>query len=136
MAGIGVCGVHDIALSVLGTVIGHQPEKGWTLIDAGWMALSRDRGTQGQPVDQGYGLVCAEDGTPMPDYIVSAANQEHGTVTRRDGSIDTDVRQRFPLGSRLRVLPNHACATAAQFSQYHVLQADDRIETWPRFGGW
>ena len=44
MAGIGVCGVHDIALSVLGTVIGHQPEKGWTLIDAGWMALSRDRG--------------------------------------------------------------------------------------------
>jgi D-serine deaminase-like pyridoxal phosphate-dependent protein len=136
MAGIGVCAVQDIALSVLGSVIGHQPDKGWTLIDAGWMALSRDRGTQAQPVDQGYGLVCAEDGTPLPDYIVSAANQEHGTVTRRDGTIDADVRRRFPLGSRLRVLPNHACATAAQFGRYHVLRADGETQDWPRFAGW
>jgi threo-3-hydroxy-D-aspartate ammonia-lyase len=136
MAGIGVCSVHDIALSVLGTVIGHQPDKGWTLVDAGWMALSRDRGTQGQPLDQGYGLVCTEDGTPLADYIVSAANQEHGIVTRRDGAIATDVRQRFPLGSRLRVLPNHACATAAQFGSYRVLMQDGSLQSWARFGGW
>ncbi|HZN46196.1 MAG TPA: alanine racemase, partial [Ramlibacter sp.] len=58
MAGIGVCGVDDIALSVLATVIGHQRDKGWTLLDAGWMAMSRDRGTASQPLDQGYGLVC------------------------------------------------------------------------------
>ena len=45
MAGLGVCRVDDIALSVLTTVIGHQREKGWTIVDAGWMAMSRDRGT-------------------------------------------------------------------------------------------
>jgi len=50
--------LDDIAISVLSTVIGHQKEKGWTLVDAGWMALSRDRGTAKQKVDQGYGLVC------------------------------------------------------------------------------
>ena len=64
MHGIGVCAIDDIALSVLATVIGHKPEKGWILIDAGWMALSRDRGTANHPVDQGYGLVCNADGVP------------------------------------------------------------------------
>ncbi len=46
MAGIGVCAVEDIALSVLTTVIGHQKERGWILVDAGWMAMSRDRGAR------------------------------------------------------------------------------------------
>ncbi len=136
MAGLGVCRNDDIALSVLTTVIGHQPAKGWVLVDAGWMALSRDRGTQGQPVDQGYGLVCAEDGRVMDDWTVSAANQEHGIVTRRDGAAPADLAQQFPVGSRLRVLPNHACATAAQFGQYHVLDSHGAVSIWPRFSGW
>lgn len=136
MAGLGVCRTEDIALSVLTSVIGHQVDKGWVLVDAGWMALSRDRGTQGQPIDQGYGLVCSEDGQVHDDWIVSAANQEHGIVTQRDGATPADLRERFPLGSRLRVLPNHACATAAQFGEYRVLMADARLETWPRFNGW
>jgi D-serine deaminase-like pyridoxal phosphate-dependent protein len=106
------------------------------LIDAGWMALSRDRGTQAQPVDRKYGLVCDEHGTLLPDLIVSAANQEHGIVSRLDGAADTTLRERFPLGSRLRVLPNHACATGAQFDRYHLLGEDGSVAVWPRFGGW
>jgi threo-3-hydroxy-D-aspartate ammonia-lyase len=54
----GVCEPHELALSVLTTVIGHQLEKGWVLVDAGWMAMSRDRGTQKQAQDYGYGQVC------------------------------------------------------------------------------
>ena len=136
MAGLGVCRTEDIALSVLTRVIGHQVDKGWVLVDAGWMALSRDRGTQQQPIDQGYGLVCRVDGDELGDWIVSAANQEHGIVAQRDGATPADLRERFPLGSLLRILPNHACATAAQFAAYQVLLPDGRIETWPRFGGW
>lgn len=64
MAGIGVCEVSQIALSVLVTVIGHQPQKGWILTDGGWMAMSRDRGTANQAVDWGYGLVCDERASP------------------------------------------------------------------------
>ena len=45
MAGIGACSLDDIAISVLASVVGHQRDKGWILIDAGWMAMSRDRGT-------------------------------------------------------------------------------------------
>jgi D-serine deaminase-like pyridoxal phosphate-dependent protein len=137
MAGIGVCQEEDIALSVLATVIGHQPSRGWVLIDAGWMALSRDRGTASQAVDQGYGVVCDEAGHVLSDWIVIQANQEHGIVARRPDSNASKLD--LPVGTRLRILPNHACATAAQHGKYHVLQselAEAPLVEWPRFGGW
>ena len=134
MAGIGVCRVDEIAISVLASVIGHQAQKGWIITDGGWMAMSRDRGTASHGVDQGYGIVCDEAGNPVEDLIVADANQEHGIVARRGGG-PLDVA-RFPIGSRLRVLPNHACATAAQHAEYQVLR-DGRLEgTWERFSGW
>ena len=134
MAGLGVCKVDDIALSVLASVIGHQAEKGWLITDAGWMAMSRDRGTAKQRTDQGYGLVCDARGQPVEDLIVIEANQEHGIIARRGGG-PLDVA-RFPIGSMMRVLPNHACATAAQFGEYQVLRDGRLTETWERFGGW
>jgi D-serine deaminase-like pyridoxal phosphate-dependent protein len=135
MANVGVCSTDDIALSVLATVIGHQADKGWALMDAGWMAMSRDRGTQSQAVDYGYGQVCDEAGRVLAGYTVSGANQEHGIVSRT-GEADANIEQTLPVGTRLRVLPNHACATAAQFSEYHAVGADGRLDAWPRFSGW
>lgn len=136
MHGIGVCAIDDIALSVLATVIGHRPEKGWILIDAGWMALSRDRGTQRHPVDQGYGLVCDIGGTPWPDLIVDDASQEHGIIKMRPGSAAT--LPDLPIGSRVRILPNHACATGAQHESYQVVESGSPAiaATWPRMRGW
>ncbi|MFP7571075.1 DSD1 family PLP-dependent enzyme [Marivita sp. S2033] len=136
MAGIDACRIDDIALSVLTTVIGHQPKHGWVMIDAGWMAMSRDRGTANQAVDQGYGLVCDEDGNVLPDQIVAQANQEHGIIALRHGSDGT--MPDLPIGTRLRILPNHACATAAQHQRYHVIPETPGapLMTWERFGGW
>lgn len=134
MANVGVCSPRDIALSVLATVIGHQAEKGWAIVDAGWMAMSRDRGTARQKRDWGYGQVCDADGRPIEGYVLSGANQEHGIVSR-DGAPDPEIARRFPVGTRLRILPNHACATGAQFPQYEALTAEGIVE-WPRFYGW
>jgi len=137
MAGLGVCAPDDIALTVLSTVIGHQRDKGWVLTDGGWMAMSRDRGTQAQPLDQGYGLVCSEAGEVLGDWIVNQANQEHGIVEHRGGVAGAgDVVARFPIGTRLRVLPNHACATAAQHAGYVVVDGASVKARWPRFNGW
>ena len=133
-AGVGVCGLDDIALSVLTTVIGHQREKGWTITDAGWMAMSRDRGTASQAVDQGYGVVCGLDGALLGDVIVVGANQEHGIVAPRPGS--GAAAPDLPIGARVRVLPNHACASAAQYDRYHVVRDGAVVGEWPRFGGW
>ncbi|TPE52716.1 alanine racemase [Amaricoccus solimangrovi] len=135
-AGVGVCGPEEIALSVLTEVIGHQSAKGWTITDAGWMAMSRDRGTASQAVDQGYGVVLDIAGRPLGETIVIAANQEHGIVAARPGSGAPAPAP--PIGARLRVLPNHACATAAQYDRYLVVGAEtgEIIAEWPRFGGW
>ena len=135
MTGLGVCKRDDIALSVLCSVIGHQPEKGWIITDAGWMAMSRDRSTASQAVDQGYGVVCDAAGKPFDDLIMASANQEHGIIARRNGgAIESE---QFPIGTLLRVLPNHACATAAQHEGYHVVDGEGQVEArWPRFSGW
>ncbi len=136
MAGIGVCTPDDIAVSVLTTVIGHQHERGWIIVDAGWMAMSRDRGTASQAIDHGYGLVCDVEGRPLPNLVLSGANQEHGIVSVRPGSAGR--MPDLPVGTRLRILPNHACATAAQFDGYHVIPAGAHapLAYWPRFRGW
>lgn len=135
MRNVGVCSTEDIALSVLTTVIGHQADKGWAIVDAGWMAMSRDLGTARQQRDYGYGQVCTVDGVPIEGYLLSAANQEHGILSR-EGAADADIVARFPAGTRLRILPNHACATGAQFPAYEALAADGTVQTWERFHGW
>ncbi len=147
MQNVGVCSGDEIALSVLATVIGHQVDKGWAIVDAGWMAMSRDRGTAKQKHDYGYGQVCTIDGTVLPGCTLSGANQEHGILSF--ASIDKewqgttvhappiiDIATRLPVGTRLRILPNHACATGAQFPEYHAFAETGELTTWERFHGW
>ena len=135
MAGVGVCETGDIALSVLCTVIGHRPLEGWIITDAGWMAMSRDRGTQKQARDYGYGMVCDADGNAIAELAFSQANQEHG-VLQWTGDI-VDLAARYPVGSSLRIVPNHACATGAQHPFYYVLPQEGGVpRKWERFSGW
>ncbi|PHM56846.1 DSD1 family PLP-dependent enzyme [Xenorhabdus sp. KK7.4] len=135
MKNVGVCTLDDIAMSVVTTVIGRNKEKGWILIDAGWMAMSRDRGTAEGPIDYGYGQVCNLNGYPYPGLCVSMTNQEHGIIVLpAESSMKTED---FPVGTRLRILPNHACATASMHLQYQILkQGSSEQETWHRITGW
>ncbi|HEY0448234.1 alanine racemase [Actinophytocola sp.] len=135
MAGIGVCSVDDIAVSVVATVIGHRRDRGWIITDSGWTALSADRSTARQPVDQGYGLASDVDGTVHPDLLVADVTQEHGILSLRAGS--GAALPDLPVGTRVRILPNHACATAEQHDRYHVLGDDGAVcAVWPRVQGW
>lgn len=136
MAGIGVCTPDEIALSVLVSVIGHQPSKGWILTDGGWMALSRDRGTSVQAVDQFYGVVCDVSGRPLDGLVMLSGSQEHGVLGRRKD--DPRPLPELPVGTLLRILPNHACATAAQHARYVQVEGEgttvtgmvDRVNYW------
>lgn len=135
MAGVGVYKLEDLALSLLVEVIGHQKEKGWVITDGGWMALSRDRGTASQAVDYGYGAVCDVNGKILDNLYVKLANQEHGVIVNRTGEAISP--EDFPVGgTKLRILPNHACAMAAQHHSYHVVNDGKVIAEWPRFCGW
>ena len=134
-AELGTCATSDIAIGVIASVIGHNRHHGRVLIDAGFLALSRDRGTAELPIDWGYGAVCdAATGAIIEDMTVSSTNQEHGIITARLGDIDFD---RFPVGSRVKILPNHACATAAAHERYFVTDGTKRVtDVWERVNGW
>jgi D-serine deaminase-like pyridoxal phosphate-dependent protein len=132
---LGTCAIDDIAISVLASVIGHSRAHGRILVDAGFLALSRDRGTADFPLDWGYGAVLdAETGELMKDVRVESTNQEHGIIAAFSGELDWS---RFPIGGRVRILPNHACATAAAYERYFVTDGDsDVVDVWERINGW
>ncbi len=135
IAGLGVCDVDDIAISVLTSIIGHQKKKGWVITDGGWMALSRDRGTAAQKIDQGYGLVCNAEGVSLQNLIVSSTNQEHGIIADREGNeVDCSA---FEIGSVVRILPNHACGTGAMYDRYYITDGTTEVtDVWHRVNGW
>ena len=135
MHNVGVCQLDELALAVLTTVIGHQPEKGWIITDSGWMAMSRDRGTQSQQYDFGYGLVCDAEGKLIDGLQLRSANQEHGVASFEEGQ-KVNIEQQFPIGTRLRILPNHACATGAQYQAYEALEENGEVSHWSRVNGW
>lgn len=134
-AGLGVCDLDDLALSVLTTVVGHKRDRQRLITDAGALALSKDRSTASQARDQGYGLVCdASSGTVIENLIVGGVNQEHGIIVGRGPELDVD---RYPIGTKLRILPNHACMTAAAYDAYNVVEAGGRVSArWERCNGW
>jgi D-serine deaminase-like pyridoxal phosphate-dependent protein len=133
-AEIGSCGLDDLAVGVLATVVGHRRDAGHALIDAGGLALSKDRSTADAPRDYGFGLLRREDGSAFAqELVVGRVYQEHGLVKAVTGQVPFDE---LPIGTRVRVLPNHVCMTAAMYDRYHVL-ADGLLQrTWHRTNGW
>lgn len=127
-AGIGTHAVEDIALTVLASVIGVRPGEHRFVVDAGGIALSKDRSTAAGPVDYGFGLVVG-----MGETTVVSAYQEHGVVA-------CDPDRPWPgvaVGDRVRVLPNHTCMMAAAHDRYYVVDGGDEVVgVWERVNGW
>ena len=128
-----ICKIENIAISVLASVIHHNVQEQRIIIDAGALALSKDFSANKFMPTAKYGLVCnVNTGEPIPRMCVNELHQEHGTINV------TDKRwfELLPIGSLVRVLPNHACLTCAAHEQYHVLDKNLITETWKRTNGW
>jgi len=133
-AQIGTHPAEDVAVTVLASVIGRRPERNTLLLDAGALALSKDRSTGAAPQDFGFGLVLNLDGLPtLGRAIVARAYQEHGEV-QAEAPLPLES---LPIGARLRVAPNHACLTAAAHDRYHVVDGScEVVAVWDRISGW
>ena len=131
--GLHSCRMEDIAISVLATIVSHSPDQNHYLIDAGMLALSQDTSANEHWEQVGYGLVWDATGTLLENHYVADVHQEHGFVkSTRPIAFD-----RVPIGSRLRIVPNHACSTCAMFDEYHVADGGAEVaEVWGRTNGW
>lgn len=127
------CSREDLALTVLASVIGHNRHIGQIVIDAGALALSKDISANARWPQVGYGSLCdPETMAPLDDLHVAKVSQEHGVIPV---NADTDY-ERLPIGSKVRVLPNHACITAAAYDRYHVVEGIAVVDEWDRVNGW
>jgi len=121
-AALGVCEPDDVAVSVLSTVIGQRPDLGRILTDAGALAMSQDGSLPG------FGRMA-----DAPHLTVGAVYQEHGVL---EPAAPEDF-ETLRIGSRVRILPNHACMTAAMYDTYHVVDDDGVVlDQWQRCHGW
>ncbi len=128
---LGCAPAEDVALSVLASVIGVRRVDDTVLIDAGALALSKDRSMDARG-GSGFGEVRSLGGTALEGRPrVEAVNQEHGFVRSHA------LAQAARIGDRVRVLPNHACMTAAMYDEYAVVDGGglDVMARWPRVNG-
>lgn len=133
-AEIGSCRREDIAVTVLASVIGRREAEGRFLVDAGSLALSKDRSTGVTEHDAGFGIVWDASGEPVfGECRVERVYQEHGVVAR-DPSVPV---VELPVGTKVRIAPNHACLTAAAYECYYVVEGGDEVvAVWERINGW
>nr|WP_294531307.1 alanine racemase [uncultured Rhodopila sp.] len=124
-------GADGIAVTVLASVIGRRP--GRVLVDAGGLALSKDRSTESTLHDFGYGLAMDIEGQRSYGHaIVAKAYQEHGVI-----EVDPMRPIHLPIGGKLRIAPNHTCMTSAAHDRYFVVDGDQHVTAiWHRVNGW
>jgi D-serine deaminase-like pyridoxal phosphate-dependent protein len=116
----GSCSVRDCALTVLASVVSCRPGDGRSVLDAGALALSKDTGPD-RPERPTMGEIFADYDAGILDgeARLLSLSQEHGILS---------VPR--PVGSRVRVLPNHSCLTAAQFDEYAVVRGEEVVDRW------
>lgn len=107
---LGTCAAGDIALTVLSTVVSQAPDR--VIADAGSKVLAGDRAMYAT----GYGRLL-----DAPDARVTALSEHHATITGLDCA----------PGTRVRLVPNHACVAVNLADNYLVSRGDQVVARWP-----
>lgn len=126
-ADIGSCSLDECAAMVLSRIVGHYPARNQMIVDAGALALSKDPGADHMHETITYGHV-----VDHPELKILGLSQEHGII-RSEDQIPFD---KFPVGSQIKIIPNHSCLTAALFPEYYILENDKIIDQWQPVRGW
>ncbi len=114
MAGVGVAGVEDCALSVVVTVVSNSVS-GRAIIDGGSKTFSSDRYLAGD--GRGFGII-KEDPTAELENL----SEEHGHLDIKRSN------RRYKVGERLTIIPNHVCSTVNMHNEIYGIRAE-RVET-------
>ncbi|MBC7899150.1 MAG: alanine racemase [Saprospiraceae bacterium] len=130
-ATLGSCSFDDCALTVLAAIVHRDRGRKKIIVDAGAIALSKDRGAVEIDPACGYGHVLDLEGNGT-GMRVESLSQEHGTIH----VLNDEVFESLKVGSRVRILANHSCLTAAQHSHFNVLENGKIVDRWEIHRGW
>jgi len=119
---IGCCAPTDVAVTVLTTVVSHQPGASHFVVDAGALSLSKDLGPAHLGLETAYGEVKGH-----PELSVASVSQEHGLIRAASPAA---IEGKFKVGQQIEIVPNHSCLTEAHFDEYVVVQGDRIMDRW------
>jgi len=119
---IGCCEPRDVAVTVLATVVSHQPGASHFVVDAGALSLSKDLGPAHLGLAAVYGEVKGH-----PELTVASVSQEHGVIR---AAAPAAIEGKFKVGQQIAIIPNHSCLTEAHFDEYVVVQGDRIMDRW------
>uniref|UniRef100_A0A6B2L6F0 D-serine dehydratase n=1 Tax=Arcella intermedia TaxID=1963864 RepID=A0A6B2L6F0_9EUKA len=129
-AAIGTCSLDDCAATVLTRVVStHQVPYPRMVIDAGGFALSKDLGpthivNQEHPYDKRqFGVVVGH-----PELWITSVSQEVGIIVASPNH-QLDVTK-FPVGTLLRIIPNHSCYSSYCYEKLYIVKDDTVIDQW------
>ena len=119
---IGCCEPQDVAVSVLATVVSHQPGASHFVVDAGALSLSKDLGPAHLGLETAFGAV-----KDHPELTVASVSQEHGLIR---AAAPAAIEGKFKVGEQIEIIPNHSCLTEAHFDEYVVIEGGRMIDCW------
>jgi D-serine deaminase-like pyridoxal phosphate-dependent protein len=130
-AKLGSCSLADCALTVLASVVHRDVNRSKVIVDAGAIALSKDQGPVEFDPQCGYGKVLDLEGNDL-GLVVNEMSQEHGLIRTAEDRVFDQLK----IGTRVRILANHSCLTAAQHTHYNVVEEDRVVDQWKIHTGW
>lgn len=110
---LGTCGLEDCAMTVLATVVS-APARDRAVVDAGSKTLSSD---PLRPRPGGHGFVLGRSSR------IARLSEEHGVI-------DVAPGERFTVGERVRILPNHACVVSNLHEKVIAVEGGRVREVW------
>src|SRR5213594_81368 len=119
---IGCCEPEDVGVTVLASVVSHQPGAAHFIVDAGALELSKDVGPTHLNLPPAMGAVRG-----APELTVATLSQEHGLIRAESAAV---LDGRFRVGEKLEIIPNHSCLTVAHFDRYHVVRDGQLVDHW------
>lgn len=119
---IGCCEPRDVAVSVLATVVSHQPGASHFVTDAGALSLSKDLGPGHLGLEPVFGEVQGH-----PELTVASVSQEHGVIR---AAAPAAIEGKFKVGTQVEIVPNHSCLTEAHFDEYVVIDGGRMVDRW------
>ncbi|MDI1463699.1 alanine racemase [Catellatospora sp. KI3] len=110
---LGVCEPAEVALTVTATVVSRRP--GHVILDSGNKVLGADRPAW----TTGFGRL-----VDLPEARIVTVSEHHATVVLPDPA---DLP---PVGTRVRVMPNHVCAAVNLADELVVTSAGQVVDRW------
>lgn len=119
--GLGAADWADCALTIVASVVSSGADR--LVLDCGSKVLSSD-GARGFGPTPGFGVVLGEDGQPDASLLIERLSEEHAVV-------QVTGHTSLHIGSRVRIVPNHACVVANLTNAYVLAEGDAVVGTLP-----